>query len=56
MAARYLWDKHRIIVVAIKHKDFEGLRVTPNVYTTLEELDRFVDVMEHVVKHGLPAA
>jgi selenocysteine lyase/cysteine desulfurase len=53
---QWLWQAHRIIVVPIKHADFEGLRVTPNVYTTLEELDRFVDAMEHVVQHGLPEA
>ena len=52
----YLWKEHRIIVVSIMHEDFEGLRVTPNVYTTLEELDRFVDAMEFVVKNGLPSA
>ena len=52
----YLWKEHRIIVVPIMHKDFQGLRVTPNLYTTLEELDRFIDAMEHVVKNGLPTA
>ncbi len=52
---QYLWDAHRIIVVPILHDEFEGLRVTPNLYTTLEELDRFVDAMTHVIKHGLPA-
>lgn len=51
----FLWEKYRIIVVPIMHDEFEGLRVTPNVYTTLEELDRFVDAMEYVVKNGLPA-
>ncbi len=50
----YLWDQHRIIVTPIKHADFEGLRITPNVYTTLEELDRFIDAMEHVIQSGLP--
>ena len=34
---RYLWDRHRIIVTPIKHPEFEGNRITPNVYTTLEE-------------------
>jgi selenocysteine lyase/cysteine desulfurase len=52
----HLWAKHRIIVVPIMHADFQGLRVTPNLYTTLEELDRFVDAMEHVIAHGLPEA
>ena len=50
----YLWEKHQIIVVPILHDEFEGLRITPNVYTTLEELDRFVDAMEYVLKNGLP--
>ena len=52
----YLWEAHRIIATSIKHAEFEGLRVTPNVFTTLEELDRFVDAMEHIIKHGIPAA
>jgi len=51
----YLWNEHRIITVAINHEEFRGLRISPSVYTTLPELDRFVDVMTHVAKHGLPA-
>ena len=51
--AQHLWDRHRIIVAAIKHAEFEGIRVSPNVYTTLEEIDRFCDAVERVIKHGL---
>ena len=51
----WLWREHRILVTAIKHEQFEGIRVSPSVYTTLEELDRFGDAMEHVIRHGLPA-
>ncbi|MFV2008179.1 MAG: aminotransferase class V-fold PLP-dependent enzyme, partial [Longimicrobiales bacterium] len=29
----YLWDRHRILTVAIKHPEFEGIRVSPSVYT-----------------------
>jgi selenocysteine lyase/cysteine desulfurase len=50
----YLWDKHKILTVAIKHDEFEGLRVTPSLYTTLEELDRFCEIVESVMKSGLP--
>ena len=50
----YLFDKHRIFTVAIVHDEFKGIRVTPNVYTTLRELDRFSEVMEMVAKKGLP--
>ena len=33
---------------------FEGLRITPNVYTTLEEIDRFVDAVHRIQDRGLP--
>jgi len=51
----WLWDEHRIIVTPINHAEFRGLRVSPSVYTTLEELDRFVDAMAHAARHGLPS-
>ncbi len=51
----YLWRQHRIITVSINHAEFQGLRVSPSVYTTISELDRFVDAVDHVAKHGLPA-
>ncbi len=54
--SNYLWDEHRIIVAGIQHEDFEGIRVSPNLFTTLAELDRFVEVIEHVLRQGLPAA
>jgi len=50
-----LWDKYRIIVTPIVHKEFSCVRVTPNVYTTTAEIDRFGDVMEEVIRKGLPA-
>ncbi|MHC4134962.1 MAG: aminotransferase class V-fold PLP-dependent enzyme [Planctomycetota bacterium] len=52
---RWIWREHKILAVAIKHAEFEGLRVSPSVYTSLEELDRFVDAMERVIRRGLPA-
>lgn len=51
----YLMDKHKIFTTPIIHDEFKGLRITPNVYTTLRELDRFIDVMSTVAKKGLPA-
>jgi selenocysteine lyase/cysteine desulfurase len=53
--ADHLWEKHRIIVVPIIHEEFQGLRVTPNVYTTLDDVDTFAGVLERVVARGLPA-
>ena len=53
--SEWLWEKHRIINVPIGHEECEGLRISPSVYTTLEELDRFSEAMEWAIKHGLPA-
>ena len=53
--AQHLFDKRRVIVVPILHEEFQGLRVTPNVYTTLEEIDVFAEEMERVIAKGLPA-
>jgi selenocysteine lyase/cysteine desulfurase len=50
----YLFDKHRIFTTPIIHEEFQGIRITPNVYTTLGELDRFCNVMEKVARAGLP--
>src|SRR5687768_2177223 len=41
-----LWEKWRIIATPIVHAEYEGVRVTPNVYTTLEEIDTFAEAME----------
>ncbi len=52
----YLWNTHRIIATPIKHAEFQGLRVTPNVYTTLREVDRFVAAIDAVLSKGMPTA
>jgi len=51
----WLWGTHKIFTVAINHDEFTGLRVSPSTYSTLEELDRFVEAMTHAVKRGIPA-
>lgn len=47
--ASRMWQKHRIIVTPINHPQFKGVRVTPNVYTTLEEISRFTDSMKEEI-------
>jgi isopenicillin-N epimerase len=54
--SRTLWDRYRIIANAIVRDDYQGLRITPNIYTTLEEIDTFVMAMNDVLKNGLPSA
>jgi selenocysteine lyase/cysteine desulfurase len=51
--AGHLFDKYRIISTAIVHEEFRGLRVTPNVYTTLEEIDTFCEAVEKVIQKGM---
>ena len=51
----YLFNKHRIFTTPIVHEEFKGIRITPNVYTTLGELDRFCNEMEKIARKGLPA-
>ena len=52
--ADWLWSRHKIIVTPINHAEFRGLRISPSVYTMRQELDRFIDAMEEVVRYGLP--
>ena len=59
--AKFLMDKYRIIVVPLVGGappnsvfDYQALRVSPNVYTTLEEIDMFVMAMEDAIKGGVP--
>ena len=51
--ATYLFDKEGIIVTPIVHEEFQGIRVTPNVYTTRGEIDEFCEVMERVIQKGI---
>lgn len=50
----YLFSQHKIFTTPINHAEFKGIRITPNVYTTLGELDRFCDLMEMIARKGVP--
>lgn len=49
-AAERLWAEHRIIVTPIVHAEYQGLRITPNVYTTIREVDTFAQAMETLIR------
>jgi len=49
--ATWLMDRHGIFVVEITHSQFKGLRVTPSIYSTVEEVDRFAEAMLYAVGH-----
>ncbi|MAE64650.1 MAG: aminotransferase V [Phycisphaeraceae bacterium] len=44
-----LWREHRILVAGIGHPECPGVRVSPSVYTTRQELDRFCDAMMKII-------
>ncbi|MBK9153986.1 MAG: hypothetical protein IPM25_07175 [Chloracidobacterium sp.] len=41
----YLMSRHRIITAPIVHDDLSGIRITPNIFTGLQDLDRFADAI-----------
>ena len=49
----WLWTKHRVITTGITHPEFHGLRITPNVYTTLDEVDQFAERVLFAVRKGI---
>jgi selenocysteine lyase/cysteine desulfurase len=49
----WLYSKHKIVSTPLIHAEFQGLRVTPNVYTTLDEVDRFADVLISALQKGI---
>jgi len=60
--AQFLMDKYRIIIVGLvggtppaQVFDYQGLRVTPNIYTTQEEIDTFVHAMRDAIRNGIKA-
>jgi selenocysteine lyase/cysteine desulfurase len=43
-----LFRDHRIFTVGINRPGVRGLRVTPNIYTTTEELDALVSAIKEL--------
>ena len=50
----WLMAKHRIVNTPIVHPEFRGIRITPNVYTTVDEIDVFSDKVLEAIKKGIP--
>lgn len=51
--AGLLDKKYRIHVVAINWENLHGIRVTPNVYTVTEDLDRLVEALKEIAQENL---
>jgi isopenicillin-N epimerase len=48
-----LYEKYQIVTSPFRHPQIEGVRVTPNIYSTLEEVDLFTDAMKQVIAKGV---
>ena len=49
----WLYSKYRIVTTPLIHPEFQGLRVTPSVYTSLDEVDTFTDRMVEAIRRGV---
>jgi isopenicillin-N epimerase len=49
----WLTDRHRIINTPIVHPEFSGIRITPSIYTRVEEIDTFADAVLTAIKQGI---
>lgn len=49
----WLMGRHRVVQTPIIHAEFKGIRVTPNVYTSLEEIDRFAELVLTAIHKGM---
>ena len=49
----WLLSQHRIVTTPMVTDEFQGMRITPNVYTTLDEIDLFADRVTTAIRQGM---
>jgi selenocysteine lyase/cysteine desulfurase len=49
----WLNSKHNVITTPMVNDEFNGMRITPSVYTTVDEIDLFADRVTQAIKQGL---
>ena len=49
----HLMAKYRIVNTPIVHPEFSGIRITPSVYTTVDEIDAFVEAVRAAIRNGI---
>jgi isopenicillin-N epimerase len=50
---KWLLEEHGIVTHVTEHPEYTGIRVTPNIFTTLEELDRSCDAVTSGIRNGI---
>jgi isopenicillin-N epimerase len=60
--SQILFDKHKIYNITVgvppviqMDENINGMRVSPSIYTSLREIDLFIEAVSYYVKNGLPA-
>jgi selenocysteine lyase/cysteine desulfurase len=43
-----LFEKYKIFTVAIDYANVKGCRISPNIFTTTNELDQFVSAVKEM--------
>ena len=49
----WLLSKHNIVTTPMVTDEFKGMRITPNVYTTVDEVDLFADRVIAAIRQGV---
>ncbi len=49
----WLLDQHHIVTTPMVTDEFQGMRITPNVYNTPDEVDLFADRVVRAMKRGI---
>jgi len=49
----WLLAEHRIVTTPLVNDEFQGIRITPNVYTTPAEVDLFADRVKRAIRTGM---
>ncbi len=50
--AKRLLEEHQIFTVGIEHHNVQGCRITPNVFTTFEEVDKFIAAIKKIARES----
>jgi len=45
-----LWNKYNIITAHSRHEEYDGLRITPHIYSTIGDVDFFAESVEKELK------
>ena len=47
-----LQSKYNIVTARVQHEEYDGLRITPHIYSTVRDIDYFADSVERELKNG----